>query len=70
MNTIRIERVILDGIELPRAEESRFRAALKYELALLFTGTDTPPLHGTPAAITSLAKQIARSVYESAGGKS
>ena len=80
MNTIRIERVILDGIDLPRSEESRFRANLERELARLFTEQGSP-VHSSSAIATvdggviqttnaSMATQVARSVYASLGGQS
>lgn len=82
--TLRIDRLILDGIDLPRREESRFRAAVERELVLLFTERARPAqtspaiasldggvIHGAAqVADASLARQIARRVYASLEARS
>lgn len=75
--TLDVERLVLDGIELRRGDESRLRAMIESELARLFAAEapamrsspamaslDGGVIHtGAPAGTAGLAREIAGAVH-------
>lgn len=81
--TLRIDRLILDGLHLQPGEEHRLRAAVEVELAHLLAEGGLPAVWHTGGAVPALAasgqvssssgpaglgRHIAQSVYASLGG--